>query len=91
MTLLFRPIGIIGGLIAGLLGKKLFEAIWSRIDDEEPPEAKHQEISLPKLVFALLLEGALFRLVRGLFDHESRSAFARVTGRWPGETAPDPR
>ncbi len=90
MKLLFLPISIVGGIVAGLLGKKLFEQLWGVIDDEEPPEAKHREITYGKLAAALLLEGAIFRLVRGLFDHGARQGFARMTGAWPGEEAPEP-
>jgi hypothetical protein len=87
---IFLPISILGGLLAGLLGKKIFEQIWGLIDDQEPPDAKHREIQYPKLVAALLLEGAIFRLVRGLFDHSARHSFNRLTGTWPGEEAPEP-
>lgn len=37
------------------------------------------------LVAALLLEGAIFRVARGVSDHLARVAFTRLTGRWPGE------
>jgi hypothetical protein len=36
------------------------------------------------------LEGAIFRAVRGVFDHGSRVAFSRLTRSWPGEERPDP-
>ena len=38
-----------------------------------------------KLVAALVVEGAIFRLAKGLTDHGTRSAFAKLTGRWPGD------
>jgi hypothetical protein len=88
--LIFLPFSIGGGLLAGLIGKKVFEAIWGVIDDHEPPKAEHREVSLPKLVAALAIEGALFALIRGLVDHASRHAFTRVTGAWPGEERPQP-
>jgi uncharacterized protein DUF4235 len=90
VKILFLPFSIISGLIAGFASKKLFEQIWGVIDDEEPPEAKHREISMGKLVAALVLEGAIFRLVRGLADHGSRESFRKLTGQWPGEEAPEP-
>jgi Protein of unknown function (DUF4235) len=86
----FLPVSVGMGLLAGLIGKKLFGVIWGVIDDEEAPKAKHREISLPKLILALLIEGALFSLVKGLVDHGSRHAFARVTGAWPGDEQPEP-
>jgi hypothetical protein len=90
MKFIFMPIGIIGGILAGLLGKKIFEQLWGVIDDEEPPEAKHREVGYGKLAVALLLEGAIFRLIRGFFDHGARQGFRRLTGTWPGEEAPEP-
>lgn len=90
MKVIFTPISIVLGLIAGILGKKVFEQVWGLIDDEEPPQPEHREFSWPKLIGALALEGAIFRLAKGLVDHGSRSSFAKVTGRWPGEEAPEP-
>ena len=90
MKLLFLPFSITAGLIAGFLSKKLFDGVWSLVDDEEAPEAEHKEISLAKLAIALGLEGAIFRLVRGLVDHGARRAFYGATGSWPGEEAPEP-
>jgi uncharacterized protein DUF4235 len=89
MKILFLPFSILAGLIAGFLSKKLFEAIWGLFDDEEAPEAQHREVSVLKLALALLIEGAIFRAVRGLVDHEARKRFHGVTGTWPGEEAPE--
>lgn len=90
MKFLFMPVSIVLGLIAGMLGRKIFEQAWGLIDDVEPPDAKHREVEYPKLIAALLLEGAIFRLVKGLTDHGARRSYARMTGTWPGEEAPEP-
>jgi hypothetical protein len=87
---LFLPISIAGGLLAGLIAKKLFEQLWGLVDDQEPPEAKHREVDHGKLAAALLLEGAIFRFTRGFIDHGARRGFHRLTGSWPGEEAPEP-
>jgi hypothetical protein len=86
----FIPVSVVGGVAAGAVGKKLFEQVWGLIDEEEPPDPKHRQASWPKLLAALALEGAIFRAVRGLFDHGSRRSFARLTGSWPGEERPEP-
>ena len=88
--LIFLPISIGSGLLAGLIGKKTFDLLWGVFDDEQAPKAEHRYISLPKLAVALAIEGALFALIRGLVDHGSRHAFARATGAWPGDEYPDP-
>ena len=90
MKLLFLPVSIVGGLIAGLAAKKVFDQVWGVIDEEEPPEPKHREIDHRKLVAALAIQGAIFRLARGFMDHGTRRAFARLTGTWPGEEEPEP-
>lgn len=85
MKLLFAPIGILAGLIAGFAAQKGFERLWAIFDEEDPPEAEEREVSYPKLVVALLLEGAIFRLVKGMVDRGARTGFASLTGSWPGE------
>ena len=88
--ILFLPFSVVGGILAGLIGKKAFEGLWGIFDDEEAPNPKHREIPWQKLIPALLLEGAIFRAIRGLFDHGARHAFSRLTGSWPGEERPEP-
>jgi Protein of unknown function (DUF4235) len=85
----FTPVSILSGLLGGLIATKLFELIWSRFAGEEAPEPGHREISWPQLLAALTVEGAIFRLTRGLIDRGARVAFVRATGSWPGEGKPD--
>ena len=87
--ILFVPFSVIGGLIAGKLAKTMFDGIWGLVDDEESPEPEHREVPWWKLLLALALEGAIFRAVRGLFDHGARQLFSRLTGTWPGEEEPE--
>ncbi len=85
MKFLFAPIGIVTGLLAGIAAQKAFERIWAVIDDEDPPEPGNRDIAILKLVGALVLEGAIFRLAKGFADRGARSGFASLTGTWPGE------
>jgi hypothetical protein len=82
---LFAPIGILAGLAAGFAAQKGFERIWEAFDDEDAPEVEDRTVSYPKLVTALVLEGAVFRLVKGMTDRGARLGFASLTGTWPGE------
>ena len=88
--ILFAPFSILAGLIAGAIGRKLFDRVWLLIEDAEAPSPKDREIELWKLIAALALEGMIFRAVRGLVDQASRRAFFRLTGTWPGEERPEP-
>ncbi len=85
MKVLFAPVGILAGLIAGFAAQKGFERLWAIFDEEDPPEAGDRKVAWPKLIAALLLEGAIFRLVKGVVDRGARTGFASFTGRWPGE------
>lgn len=87
--LFFIPVSIGGGLLAGLVSKKIFDQIWSLIDDEEPPDSKHRDIDWRKLLIASAIQGALFRAMKEGSDHYTRRAYARTTGSWPGKERPD--
>ena len=62
--ILFIPVSITAGLLAGVLGKKLFNGLWGVIDDEEPPDSKHRDISWGRLLLAGAIQGAIFRAVK---------------------------
>jgi len=87
---LFIPFSIGGGLVAGFVGKKVFEQIWGLIDEEEPPEPEHRVSPWGKMLLATALEGAIFRATRAAADRGSRQAFASLTGTWPGQEEPEP-
>ena len=87
--LLFIPVSLLGGLLAGFVSKKLFDQLWGVIDEEEPPEGKHREIDWRKLLLAAAVQGAIFRAAREVSDHYTRRAFASATGTWPGEERPE--
>jgi len=86
---IFMPFSIGIGLAAGQLAKKLFTWVWGRVGNEDAPSPKHREISFPVLLVALVVEGAIARLVRGLVDHGSRHGWAQIVGEWPGEERPE--
>jgi hypothetical protein len=90
MNAVFTPLGLVLGLLAGQVSKKIFDWVWGLVDDEEAPRPKHREIPMAKLLVALLVEGAIARVVRGLVDHGTRRGWATLTGDWPGEERPEP-
>jgi hypothetical protein len=81
----FLPFGVVAGLLGGLASKKAFALAWGAIDDQEPPTPRQRRARMGKLALALALEGAVFRVTRGLIDYGSRRGFAGLTGAWPGD------
>jgi len=90
MKLLYKPFGIVLGLIAGFLSKKIFDQLWGLIDDAEAPKATHKEASWTKVLAAAAVEGVAFKLTRAAVDRAGARSFEHVTGVWPGDKAPDP-
>jgi hypothetical protein len=89
LKVLFIPVSIAAGLLAGVVGKKVFNQIWGLIDEEEPPDSKHRDITWGRLLLAGAVQGAIFRAVKEATDHAARRGFYRTTGSWPGEKQPD--
>ena len=90
MKLIYKPFGIILGIIAGLLGKKTFNKVWEKIDDEDPPKATTQETTWGKLLAASALQAMIFKTVRVSVDRFGAKGWHYLTGSWPGEKRPDP-
>ena len=88
MKLIYKPFGLILGLLAGILGRKLFDFIWGRIDDREVPEATTLEVTWRRTVAVAALEGAIYKVTRSAVDRSGAYAWHYLTGIWPGERRP---
>lgn len=82
--ILFLPFSVISGLLGGFVARRAFESVWRLFDDEAVPDPRRSDVPWGKLAVGLFLQGAIFQVVRGLFDRGSRELFRRATGRWPG-------
>jgi len=83
--LLFIPVRVLGVRVAGLVGKRLFAALWSLTDTREAPDPKQRDVPWRTVIAVLVLQGAIFNAVRGIVDRALRQGFSKVTGSWPGE------
>jgi hypothetical protein len=90
MGLIYKPIGLGLAILAALLGKRVFNFAWTKIDDEEPPEATTLETTWPRLLAAAAVQGVIFKVVRVVVDREGAIVWHHLTGHWPGEKRPDP-
>jgi hypothetical protein len=89
VRILFAPLSIAAGIVAGVLGRQLFELVWGRIDEEEAPEPSQHRTNWGKVLAAAAIQGAIFALVRAATDRGARTALYRFTGLWPGEEEPE--
>lgn len=90
MKLIYKPFGIVLGMLGAMLGKRAFDAVWKRVDDEKPPKATTKETTVAKVVGAAAAQGVIFKVVRVVVDRAGARGWERLTGRWPGEQRPKP-
>ena len=90
MGVVYKPFGIVLGILAALLGKRLFNFAWTKLDDEEPPKPTTEETSWRRLLAAAAVQGVVFRLVRVTVDRYGAIGWGYLTGTWAGGKGPDP-
>ena len=90
VKLIYKPFGIVMGLLSGLVAKRIFDFAWTMIDDSEPPKATTELAPLPKVFAAAAVQGIVFKTVRVAVDRAGARGFAHLTGTWPGPKLPDP-
>jgi hypothetical protein len=90
MKLIYKPIGIVLGIVAGLLGKRVFNVVWSKFDEEDPPKATTMDTTWGKLLAASAVQGVIFKTTRVAVDRYGAQGWYYLTGSWPGEKQPDP-
>lgn len=84
MKLLYKPFGIIAGVLGAKVGQSVFKALWARVDNQPPPKPEIEQAPLPKVVAASALEAATLAGVGAAADTLSRRWFQYLTGIWPG-------
>jgi len=90
MKLIYKPISIVLGILGGLVGRQVFNQVWQRVDAEEPPEPTTRDSSILRVMAAVVLQGAIFSLVKMVIQRGGAKAWRHLFGIWPGEKRPDP-
>ncbi len=84
--LAYRPVGILAGVAAGAISGAIFKQIWKHVArQDEAPDALQSEYSLPSVLVAAAVQGAIFAVVKALVDRLGAQGFERLTGQWPGD------
>ncbi len=84
MKLIYKPFGIVFGILGGILSKKLFNIVWGIFDNEEPPKPTTQDADWPKVLAAAAVQGVTFKVTRAIVDRNMAQGFSYLTGTWPG-------
>jgi Protein of unknown function (DUF4235) len=89
MKLLYKPFGILAGVIAARLGRKAFKQLWGKFDEQDPPDPSVEEAGAGKVLAAAALEAAIMAGVAAAFDRLGARAFHHLFGIWPGKEHED--
>jgi hypothetical protein len=82
----YRPIGLVGGILAGMLSGIVFKQIWKQVaDEDDAPSALQSEYSMREVVLAAALQGAIFAATKAAIDRAGARGFTKLTGTWPGD------
>jgi hypothetical protein len=89
MKLLYKPFGVVAGLLAGLAAGVIFKRFWKAVaHEEDTPKAKDKFRSWPEVIAAAVVQGAVVGGVKAAVDRAGATGFEQLTGLWPGRTEP---
>lgn len=83
---LYKPVSILVGMLAGFLASKAFEQVWGLISDEDPADPDDRDAGWGEVLASAAIGGAIFATVRALVRRSGAKGFERATGVWPGNT-----
>ncbi|MEU2251884.1 DUF4235 domain-containing protein [Nocardia xishanensis] len=85
MTMLYKPLGMIVGVLGGVAANAVFTRVWRRVSGEDrAPSATAREYGWREVLIAAALQGAIFGLVKAAVDRAGAAGYQRLTGTWPG-------
>ena len=82
--LMYKPIGMLVGVLGGLLASTVFNKVWARVaGTEEAPDATDRKATWGQVLLAATIQGAIFGLVKAAVDRGGAVGYKKVTGEWP--------
>jgi predicted metal-dependent enzyme (double-stranded beta helix superfamily) len=84
--LAYRPIGLVGGILAGVVSGAIFKQVWKVVaKEDDAPGALESEYSMTEVVLAAAVQGAIFAATKAAIDRAGARGFTKLTGSWPGD------
>ncbi|MBV8931360.1 MAG: DUF4235 domain-containing protein [Kutzneria sp.] len=82
--LVYKPLGMLVGVLGGIAAGFIFKKVWqATTGQDEPPEATDQDLGWREVLTAAAMQGAIFGLVKAAIDRAGAAGYRRLTGTWP--------
>lgn len=89
MKFIYKPFAIVLGLIAGQIGRKIFESIWGRFAEDDPRDPDDRDGTWAEILISAAIGGAILKVTQALVRRGGAKGFERATGFWPGDEPGD--
>ncbi|HLS76157.1 MAG TPA: DUF4235 domain-containing protein [Nocardia sp.] len=84
MKTLYKPLGIVLGVLGGIAANAVFTRVWRGVSGrDEAPRATAADHGWKEVLVAAALQGAIFGLVKAAVDRAGASGYQQLTGTWP--------
>lgn len=87
--ILYKPVSIVAGILAGMIASTAFEKLWERIGSGEPADPDQLDVEWWEVIGSAILSGAVYAVVRAVVQRAGAKGFERATGVWPGTVPGD--
>ena len=82
----YRPIGLIGSLVASSIAAVVFQTVWKKVaHEDDAPTALQSEYRMREILLASAVRGAIVAVVKALISRGGARGFTKLTGSWPGD------
>ncbi len=84
--ILYKPVGMLVGVLGGLLATAAFNKVWGKIaDTDEAPDPTDKRATWGQVLLAATIQGAIFGVVKAAVDRGGAEGYRKVTGEWPDD------
>ncbi|MGP4004492.1 DUF4235 domain-containing protein [Streptomyces sp. 8N706] len=83
--LLYKPLAMLFGMLGGMIAGALFKKVWKAVaGEEQAPRPTDEDSRWREVVPAAALQGAIAAGVRAVVQRGGATGYRRLTGIWPG-------